>query len=381
MPPRPGRGGHAGGTPAPAPNPTPRAQRSGGPSRFSTSYGSPSMYAAARSSTSSSLDGIGSAVRSVRDSNAADGQNGANQRASRADNQGARPSNNGGLAAPPPAPPVVPPPANQQPSGPANNNQRTPPGVRASTVQPPRQSGGNNTRSSRFMSVPLYSDTPSHRSFIEENELYHGANVGTPGTPRPPRSTSDRRGTQTSPSESDIIDDDDDEDPLQHDTPGGSRRHEDLDSTPRPPPSYRPISWADRFTRDGGFRGNAGNRPPNNTGTPTRHDTGISGTGAPITPGADTGRKGVSEHRKDLRDLEGPRVRRGHKGSPDSPDHKVNQVSLDYPDCKDSRDHKDNPGSLGHKDHRGHKDHKDLRDHKDYRGRKGRGDREGREGQ
>lgn len=124
MPPRPGRGGHAGGTPAPAPNPTPRAQRSGGPSRFSTSYGSPSMYAAARSSTSSSLDGIGSAVRSVRDSNAADGQNRANQRASRADNQGARPFNNGGLAAPPPAPPVVPPPADQQPSGPANNNQR-----------------------------------------------------------------------------------------------------------------------------------------------------------------------------------------------------------------------------------------------------------------
>lgn len=124
MPPRRGRGGQAGGAPSPAPDPSPRAQRTGGPSRFSTSYGSPSMYAAARSSTSSSLDGIGSAVRSVRDSNAADGQSRGNQRPSRADSQGARPSNNGGPGAPPPGPPVVPPPLDQQPLRPANNNQR-----------------------------------------------------------------------------------------------------------------------------------------------------------------------------------------------------------------------------------------------------------------
>lgn len=120
MPPRRPRGGQAAGAPSPAPDPSPRAQRTPGPSRFSTSYGSSAMYAAARSSTSSALGGIGNAVRSVQEMGAADGQGRANPRPSRAGNQSAQPSNNGGSGDPAP----VPPPRKQQPSGPAGNDQR-----------------------------------------------------------------------------------------------------------------------------------------------------------------------------------------------------------------------------------------------------------------
>lgn len=125
MPPRRGGRGNAA---TPAPDPSPRPQRSQGPARMSTSYGSPAMYAAGRSSTSSSLGGIGNALRSVRTSNAADGHNGVNQRPAGADNQNAAPPNNRDPATPPApqpaAPPVVPPAPVQQPFAPANNQGR-----------------------------------------------------------------------------------------------------------------------------------------------------------------------------------------------------------------------------------------------------------------
>ncbi|KAG6366614.1 hypothetical protein INS49_000792 [Diaporthe citri] len=359
MPPRRGRGGHAGGAPSPAPDPSPRAQRTGGPSRFSTSYGSPSMYAAARSSTSSSLDGIGSAVRSVRDSNAADGQNRANQRASRADDQGARPSNNGGPAAPPPAPPVVPPPPDQQPLGPANNNQ---------LAQEPH----------------LVDGPPPFNHHANLAELYRGERA-LPYCKRWDTETAETtkrltptgyRGiafwAQKGPvPQGPILE--------SHRMEGlqlvglqlwGLQLGQALEAIRL----ERPVVKGHQL--DGPQLGSLQLEGQAMESTRVQCQALLLMIASKALTKAF--RKGVSEDHKDLRDLEGPRDRRGHKGSPDSPDHKVNQVSPDYPDCKDSRDsrdHKDNPGSLGHKDHR------DLRDHKDYRGRKGRGDHEGREGQ
>ncbi|KAJ0114541.1 hypothetical protein J7T55_004785 [Diaporthe amygdali] len=299
MPPRRGRGGNAGGgTPSPAPDSRPRAQRTPGPSRFSTSYGSPAMLTAGRSTTSSSIGGIGNALRNVQNATSADRRTRAAQQAAEGGNQGARPPPNQGPAAPldqGPAPPpnqgpVVPPVA-QKTAGPATNNQQNPAGSRAQTVQPQRQrpdSGTGNRRYSRYMSAPLHSDTPSMRSFIEESEIFHGADVGTPTPGRnraPVISNRPNQGpnfgplTADAPSDgsdgSDFIDDDDDEDPLNRDTPRSTRSRRDSATTPqsqsRPPPSYQAVSWADRFTQRGGF--GTATQASNQTGTATQTGT------------------------------------------------------------------------------------------------------------
>ncbi|KAG8168237.1 hypothetical protein KVR01_003926 [Diaporthe batatas] len=269
MPPRQGRGARSGDTPG-APDPSPRAQRTPGPSRLSTAYGSPAQLAPSRASVQTTNVGMGDAIRSVQQHNP-DAQRG--RRSQRNRGSAVPPAN---PPAPPPQPPLPQPPLPPlPPPGPAgnNNNNNGSVGGRARTAQP----DANNPRAYRFMSVPLHSDTPSHRSFIEESELYQNANVGTPGSSRPPR----QQPTAASHSGSDSIDDNDDEDPLQRGTPSGSRVSRDPTTISRPPPSYRPISWADRFTQGGGFGGTAPGPPPDTTATPTGDDTRVPGLPPP----------------------------------------------------------------------------------------------------
>lgn len=120
MPPRRGRGGRAGGTPGPAaPDPSPRAQRTPGPSRFSTAYGSPAQFAPSHASTESSHEGIRTALRSVQDHNPDVQRSKATSR-----NRGSAAPPAAPPALPPALPPAVPPQPPQPPPGPANNNQR-----------------------------------------------------------------------------------------------------------------------------------------------------------------------------------------------------------------------------------------------------------------
>ncbi|POS73936.1 hypothetical protein DHEL01_v207670 [Diaporthe helianthi] len=385
MPPRRGRGGRSGGTPAP-PDPSPRAQRTPGPSRLSTAYGSPAQLAPSRAALQSSYDGMGNALRSVQEDNP-DAQRG---RGSQRNRSSAAPPASPPANSPaklPTVPPALPHQQVQPPPRPADNNN-APLGGRAATVQP----DGNISRSYRFMSAPVHSDTPSHRSFIEETELYQHANVGTPRAPNPPRHTPNSPATVASHSGSSSIDDNDDEDPLHRGTPGGSRVGRDTVTTPRPPPSYRPISWADRFTQSGGFGGTAAKPPLDITGTPTRDNSGAPGlapAGGLPTPTAITDAKalmealskvlmeasramgpfskvlmeapramgpfskGIAESRKDLKAL------REH---PDSPG---------YPDYKDSQDHK---GTRGLGGRRGRRDRQDQQGRQGQQGQQGQPD-------
>lgn len=137
MPPRRGRGAPpAGGTPTPAPDSRSRVQRTPGPTRFSSSYGSPAMLAGNRSPISSSaVGGLGNAIRTVQDSTSADRRTRAARRSAEASSQGAHPPPNQNAAAPssqgpaapvsqaPAAPPAAPP-AQQPTAGSVNNNQR-----------------------------------------------------------------------------------------------------------------------------------------------------------------------------------------------------------------------------------------------------------------
>lgn len=124
MPPRRGRGGRSGGTPA-APDPSPRAQRTPGPVRASTAYGSPAQLAPSRAAVQSSYDGMGNAIRSVQEHNP-DAQRGrANQR-------------NRGSVAPPANPPASPPP-NPPPNPPVAS-----PGLPPQPVRPPPGPAANN---------------------------------------------------------------------------------------------------------------------------------------------------------------------------------------------------------------------------------------------
>ncbi|KUI63777.1 hypothetical protein VM1G_10574 [Cytospora mali] len=197
-----------------------RVQRTPGPSKYSTSYGSPAALTAIRRvNTGSAIGSIGGAINNVQNADEEDRQNHTARLAAEARSRGqpapaqapARrqpaveedDSDRDGFDSPnqalrqmppPPLPGLAPRRQSQRAaarSGSAANSQRAAQGLRAASVQPgssgPGASAANPvSNATRLGSEPLHSDSPSQRSFIEESEIYGGADVATPIQRRPP---------------------------------------------------------------------------------------------------------------------------------------------------------------------------------------------------
>ncbi|KAF3766999.1 hypothetical protein M406DRAFT_350360 [Cryphonectria parasitica EP155] len=263
MPPKRGRGGARGGargasrargTPGPSTvddtreatpvvDPTMRSRRTPAPSRFSSSYGSPVVLNSSRNlSGGSARSAIGAALETIKTANEEDLQQSDSDATGRSDDHddnSARGSDDDTRAMPPPPLPI----------------QRGLRGRRAGSVQPVSLFDGGSSPQTRFGSEPPYSDAMSQRSFVEESQIYSGADFATPRRPRatgPDRSRQSpatrssarlaaknsaarsdasvtpsppRPGANTHarvpPPMSDSIDENDEEDPLLNPTPRG----------------------------------------------------------------------------------------------------------------------------------------------------------------
>ncbi|ROW04513.1 hypothetical protein VMCG_05023 [Cytospora schulzeri] len=301
-----------------------RVQRTPGPAKYSTSYGSPSTLTALRRvNTGSAIGSIGNALNELQDADEEDHQNHTTRLAAEArskgepaprqaparkppaveeddsDDDGVDGADQASQAMPPPPPPAPRTRQTQRSTAGAANIQGATQGSRAASVQPGKPAADTGSNAFRLGSEPLHSDALSQRSFIEESEIYGSADVATPRGPQaqpvkapdalkpPPQpfhpsaaaTVADREGSapptptrpatrenQQSPSNiSDSIDEDDSEDPLLNPTPRGVRTIRRLPTISQSPPPQQPdltarIQGIDEYVPKNRSRG-----PPSNT--------------------------------------------------------------------------------------------------------------------